>query len=246
MPDSTTSRSISSTGSPARARRPRPRPCRGDRAGARSTSPATSSRRSPARASPYAHGDELARQAEAMEGYFELVVETLVGAGYRWYETANFCRPGRQARHNLGYWLGRDYLGLGIGAVSTVGGLRWRNRPEPGRLPGSARRGTAAAAGGGGARAGGRAPRAAPARAAARRAGPARRRGRRRRRRGARPHGAARARRAAGRRTRPDAARPLPRRRRDGRAAWPKALQKVQFRTMADAQELRLTPRGRR
>ena len=76
----------------------------------------------------FAHGDELALQAEAMEGYFELVVETLVGAGYRWYETANFCRPGRQARHNLGYWLGEDYLGLGIGAVSTVNGLRWQNR----------------------------------------------------------------------------------------------------------------------
>jgi oxygen-independent coproporphyrinogen-3 oxidase len=77
-------------------------------------------------------GQELTRQAEAMEGYFELVVETLVGAGYRWYETANFCRAGRQARHNLAYWRGRDYLGLGIGAVSTVGGKRWRNRPKLG------------------------------------------------------------------------------------------------------------------
>ena len=68
----------------------------------------------------HAHGDELARQAEAMEGYFERVVERLTGAGYRWYETANFCLPperagGRdlRARHNLGYWLGRDYLGVG-------------------------------------------------------------------------------------------------------------------------------------
>jgi putative oxygen-independent coproporphyrinogen III oxidase len=78
----------------------------------------------------HAHGPELARQAEAMEGYFELVVDRLVGAGYRWYETANFCLPGREARHNLGYWLGRDYLGLGIAAVSTVAGLRWRNRPS--------------------------------------------------------------------------------------------------------------------
>jgi oxygen-independent coproporphyrinogen-3 oxidase len=77
----------------------------------------------------HAHGDDLARQAEAMEGYFERVVGTLVGAGYRWYETANFCRAGRQARHNLAYWLGRDYLGLGIGAVSTLGERRWRNRP---------------------------------------------------------------------------------------------------------------------
>jgi oxygen-independent coproporphyrinogen III oxidase len=78
----------------------------------------------------HAWGAELAGQETAMDGYFELVVDTLVGAGYRWYETANFCRPGRQAQHNLGYWLGRDYLGLGIGAVSTVNGLRWRNAPR--------------------------------------------------------------------------------------------------------------------
>jgi oxygen-independent coproporphyrinogen-3 oxidase len=75
----------------------------------------------------YAHGEELRRQADAMESYFERVVETLTAAGYRWYETANFCREGSEARHNLAYWQGRDYLGLGIGAVSTVGGLRWRN-----------------------------------------------------------------------------------------------------------------------
>src|SRR4051812_33242663 len=37
-------------------------------------------------------GDQLVRQSEAMEGYFAQVVETLTAAGYRWYETANFCR----------------------------------------------------------------------------------------------------------------------------------------------------------
>ena len=82
----------------------------------------------------HAHGEELERQAEAMEDYFERVVETLTGAGYRWYETANFCRLDEdrdlRSRHNLGYWLGRDYLGIGVGAVSTVGGLRWRNAPS--------------------------------------------------------------------------------------------------------------------
>jgi oxygen-independent coproporphyrinogen-3 oxidase len=80
----------------------------------------------------HAHGDELARQADAMEGYFEQVVGTLVGAGYRWYETSNFCRDGRVAHHNLAYWLGRDYIGIGIGAVSTVGSRRWRNTPKLG------------------------------------------------------------------------------------------------------------------
>jgi oxygen-independent coproporphyrinogen III oxidase len=82
-------------------------------------------------------GDELARQSEALEGYFEQVVDTLTSRGYRWYETANFCRRpelegGRdlRSRHNLGYWLGRDYLGLGIGAFSTVGSTRWQNTPR--------------------------------------------------------------------------------------------------------------------
>ena len=85
----------------------------------------------------HTHGDELARQSEAMEGYFERVVGTLTEAGYRWYETANFCLEARRAegrdlrsRHNLGYWLGRDYLGVGIGAVSTIAGQRWRNAPS--------------------------------------------------------------------------------------------------------------------
>ena len=85
----------------------------------------------------HSHGEELARQADAMETYFERVVAALTHAGYRWYETANFCRTpadagGRdlRARHNLAYWRGRDYLGLGIGAVSTVDGRRWRNAPR--------------------------------------------------------------------------------------------------------------------
>jgi oxygen-independent coproporphyrinogen III oxidase len=96
----------------------------------------------------HAHGAELARQAEAMESYFERVVARLTEAGYRWYETANFCRPpsaaeGRdlRSRHNLAYWHGRDYLGLGIGAVSTIDGRRWRTTPRLGRYLASLRAG---------------------------------------------------------------------------------------------------------
>jgi oxygen-independent coproporphyrinogen-3 oxidase len=76
------------------------------------------------------HGDELERQAEHMEDYFERVVAVLTTAGYRWYETANFCRDGKRAEHNLAYWLGRDYLGIGVGAVSTLGTTRRRNTPK--------------------------------------------------------------------------------------------------------------------
>src|SRR4029450_3712019 len=74
------------------------------------------------------------------------VVTRLTHAGYRWYETANFCRPapladGRdlRSRHNLAYWRGRDYLGLGIGAVSTIDGRRWRPTPRLGRYLASLR-----------------------------------------------------------------------------------------------------------
>jgi oxygen-independent coproporphyrinogen-3 oxidase len=80
------------------------------------------------------HGAELAAQVDALEDHLEHVVERLTGSGYRWYETANFARvePDRDLRsaHNLGYWRGHDYLGIGIGAVSTLGESRWRNLPS--------------------------------------------------------------------------------------------------------------------
>ena len=58
---------------------------------------------------------------------YRRIVGGLEDAGYGWYETANFARPGHECRHSLAYWSAADYLGLGVGAVSTVGGERWRN-----------------------------------------------------------------------------------------------------------------------
>jgi oxygen-independent coproporphyrinogen-3 oxidase len=90
------------------------------------------------------NGAALATQLEALERHYESVVDTLRGAGYRWYETANFCRDGHRSLHNLGYWEGRDYLGLGVGAVSTRGLERRRTvaslpryleAVEAGRIP---------------------------------------------------------------------------------------------------------------
>ena len=91
----------------------------------------------------YRHGAALAEQREAMEEYFEAVVDVLEAAGYRWYETSSFCRGDARSRHNLGYWRGRDYLGVGIGAVSTVGGMRSRNRPSLARYLAACLRGEA-------------------------------------------------------------------------------------------------------
>ncbi|EPR43954.1 oxygen-independent coproporphyrinogen III oxidase [Desulfovibrio sp. X2] len=51
----------------------------------------------------------------------------LEGQGYLHYEISNFARMGFTSRHNTGYWEGKDYLGLGPSAVSTVGGRRWEN-----------------------------------------------------------------------------------------------------------------------
>jgi oxygen-independent coproporphyrinogen-3 oxidase len=80
-------------------------------------------------------GSKLARDGAAVDEEFSeeayrAVVERLEGAGYRWYETANFARAGHECRHSLGYWDASDYLGVGIGAVSTVGDRRRRNAPD--------------------------------------------------------------------------------------------------------------------
>lgn len=51
----------------------------------------------------------------------------LESEGFGHYEISNYARPGRESRHNRGYWSGRDYLGLGPAAVSTLDGRRWAN-----------------------------------------------------------------------------------------------------------------------
>jgi len=53
--------------------------------------------------------------------------ELLESAGYIHYELSNFARMGFQCRHNLGYWEGAEYLGLGPSATSTLNGRRWTN-----------------------------------------------------------------------------------------------------------------------
>ncbi len=76
------------------------------------------------------HRAALARVRQRSADDYALVVERLEAAGFHWYETSNCARPGYESRHNLAYWQGRDYLGLGAGAWSTVAGERWQNRPD--------------------------------------------------------------------------------------------------------------------
>ncbi len=58
--------------------------------------------------------------------------DRLAAAGYAAYEVSNFAAPGQACRHNLNYWTGGNYLGLGPSAASHVDGVRWRNRPHLG------------------------------------------------------------------------------------------------------------------
>lgn len=51
----------------------------------------------------------------------------LEAKGYLHYEISNFARMGFQSLHNLSYWEGQDYLGLGPSATSTLNGMRWTN-----------------------------------------------------------------------------------------------------------------------
>jgi oxygen-independent coproporphyrinogen-3 oxidase len=51
----------------------------------------------------------------------------LTSQGYDHYEISNYCLPGKHSRHNTGYWEGKEYLGVGPGAVSTISSNRWTN-----------------------------------------------------------------------------------------------------------------------
>lgn len=54
-------------------------------------------------------------------------------AGYDHYEISNYAKPGFQCAHNLVYWRNEEYLGLGTGAYSFLGGVRARNLPQTAR-----------------------------------------------------------------------------------------------------------------
>lgn len=73
---------------------------------------------------------EWARDIDLEARLFLGTRRALREAGYVPYEVSNFARPGFESEHNMAYWRGRDYLGIGPSAVSTVGGKRWRSVPD--------------------------------------------------------------------------------------------------------------------
>ena len=87
-------------------------------------------------------GTKLARQIRRGEiaptdddqqaDFYELADELLAAAGYDWYEVSNWATSdAHRSRHNLAYWTGQDWWGVGPGAHSHVGGVRWWNVKHP-------------------------------------------------------------------------------------------------------------------
>ncbi len=63
---------------------------------------------------------------------YELADDLFTAAGLGWYEVSNWARtPADACRHNLSYWNGDDWWGIGPGAHSHVGGVRWWNVKHP-------------------------------------------------------------------------------------------------------------------
>lgn len=58
---------------------------------------------------------------------YEMAIERLEHMGLHRYEISAFAQPGYESRHNTGYWIGRQFLGLGPSAFSYWDGKRFRN-----------------------------------------------------------------------------------------------------------------------
>lgn len=77
-------------------------------------------------------GEVAAPDDDLQADMYELADGMLSAAGYDWYEVSNWARrPEQVSRHNLAYWEGQDWWGVGPGAHSHVGGVRWWNVKHP-------------------------------------------------------------------------------------------------------------------
>lgn len=103
-------------------------------------------------------GTKLARQIKSglvsqpdedlQADMYELVDAKLVAAGFDWYEVSNWSRGRKfQSRHNLAYWRSQDWWGIGPGAHSHIGGVRWWNVKHPAAYAGRMSEGVSPGAG---------------------------------------------------------------------------------------------------
>ena len=57
--------------------------------------------------------------------WYEATAQILREYGFEQYEISNYAKKGRECRHNVGYWIRQDYLGIGLGASSLYGKERF-------------------------------------------------------------------------------------------------------------------------
>jgi len=77
-------------------------------------------------------GELTAPDDDVLAGRYVIADQRLSAAGYRWYEISNWAAAdGARCAHNMLYWTGGDWWGIGPGAHSHVGGTRWWNVRHP-------------------------------------------------------------------------------------------------------------------
>jgi len=76
-------------------------------------------------------GEIAAPDDDVLARRYELLDARLAAAGLQWYEVSNWSRPGGECRHNIGYWDGGEWWGVGPGAHGYVGATRWWNVKHP-------------------------------------------------------------------------------------------------------------------
>ena len=79
-----------------------------------------------------ARGDIKAVDSDKSADFYDLVRERLITDGFHHYEVSNFAKPNHRSQHNLAYWQGRDYVGVGPGAHGrlTLEGTRYATVAE--------------------------------------------------------------------------------------------------------------------
>ncbi len=89
-------------------------------------------------------GETFLPGGDAVADLYDLLCDRLAAAGFEHYEISNFARPGGRSRHNLRYWRGEEYIGLGPSAHGCFRGVRtenprsverWRRALERGERP---------------------------------------------------------------------------------------------------------------
>jgi oxygen-independent coproporphyrinogen-3 oxidase len=79
------------------------------------------------------HGRFPEPDGDTQAAMYEWAQQRMASAGYRQYEISNWARPGWKCRHNLVYWRNGEWLGLGAGAHSHLGGFRLADVYSPRR-----------------------------------------------------------------------------------------------------------------